>query len=456
MAVRLEGQLARKIINLGPSAHAVAPVDTARSYLARSKPWIWPVLILAFCHAEAMASFQILNILVEPIKAALAVSDTQYSLMQGFAVAVFASLLGIPAAIVADRGNRRRVVMVGVVIWSAATVACGVAQGFGQLFAARMLVGVGEVFLFPAALSIIADVAPANRLSSAIGVFGCGGPIGTAFALIGGGWLMRHQTLIVSAFPRPFDEVWRVAFLICGAQGALAIGLLFTVPEPRHRSAPGHIQQSVRATVVYLRQHWRAFIGVSGGMLALSFCVFATASWSPTVLVRVHGMSYSSAGQLTGYAALLGGVFGAWAAGMLTDRIEARGRRDAALRVAIVVSALILLTIVAAVISNSPSWAALLLCATYSLLGMPTVLAGTALQQISPPAIRAQVMAIQVLLVNLVALSLGPLTVAVLTDHVFGRPESVGYALAWADGVGALAAIVAFVASRHRFSRQRY
>jgi hypothetical protein len=65
------------------------------------------------------------------------------------------------------------------------------------------------------------------------------------------------------------------------------------------------------------------------------------------------------------------------------------------------------------------------------------------------------VMAIQVLLVNLLALSLGPLTVAVLTDHVFGWPASVGYALAWTDGAGALAAIVAFIVSRHRFSAHR-
>ncbi len=96
--------------------------------------------------------------------------------MQGLAVAVFASLLGIPAAVVADRGNRLRVLMVGTVIWSGGTLACGIAQSFDELFAARMLVGIGEVFLFPAALSMIADIAPPNRLSSAIGIFGCGGP----------------------------------------------------------------------------------------------------------------------------------------------------------------------------------------------------------------------------------------------------------------------------------------
>lgn len=455
MTVSRHAQPALENTGALPNAGDAARVNHAHGGVVRPERWVWAVLVLAFCHAEAMASFQILNILVEPIKATLSVTDTQYSLMQGLAVAVFASLLGIPAAIVADRGNRRRVVMVGVVIWSAATVACGLAESFGQLFAARMLVGVGEVFLFPAALSMIADVAPPNRLSSAIGVFGCGGPIGTALALFGGGWLVRHQDRIAGEFPWSHGQEWRVAFLMCGALGALAVGLLLTVSEPRHGRPAGRIQKSVSTTVLHLRRHWRTFVGVSSGMLALSFCAFATSSWSPTVLVRVHGMSYASAGQITGLAALLGGVVGAWAAGFLTDKVEANGRRDGALQVAIAVSTLILLTIVAAVLSHSPRWAAMFLCATYSLLGMPTVLAGTALQQISPPAIRAQVMAIQVVLVNLLALSLGPLTVALLTDHVFGRPASVGYALAWTDGAGALVAIVAFLASRRRFSQQR-
>ncbi len=167
-------------------------------------------------------------------------------------------------------------------------------------------------------------------------------------------------------------------------------------------------------------------------------------------------MSYAHAGEITGFAALLGGAVGAWAVGYVTDKFETSERRDAPLRVAMAVSVLLMLTIVAAVLIHSPWYAALFLCISYSLLGMPTVLGATALQQISPPEIRAQVMAIQVLLVNLLALSLGPLVVASLTDYVFGRPASVGYALAWTDGGGALLAVVAFLACRRRFSEDRY
>ena len=180
--------------------------------VGRPARWVWAVAVLAVCHAAAVATFQILNILVEPIKASLHVSDTQYSLMQGLAVAIFASLLGIPAARVADRGNRRLVVLVGVVTWSAASVAGAAAQSSSQLFAARMLVGLGEAFLYPAALSMIADLAPPNRLATAAGVFGSGGPVGTALALVGGGWLVRNQGRLAGDFPWLAGEV----ILRCG------------------------------------------------------------------------------------------------------------------------------------------------------------------------------------------------------------------------------------------------
>src|SRR5256885_4320345 len=103
-------------------------IEPVHGEVGRAARWVWAVAVLAVCHAAAVATFQILNILVEPIKASLHVSDTQYSLMQGLAVAIFASLLGIPAARVADRGNRRLVVLVGVVTWSAASVAGAAAQ----------------------------------------------------------------------------------------------------------------------------------------------------------------------------------------------------------------------------------------------------------------------------------------------------------------------------------------
>jgi MFS family permease len=413
--------------------------------------WIWIVLVLAVCHAAAVASFQILSVLVDPIKAALGVSDVQYGLIQGVAIAIFASLLGIPAASVADRGNRRLVVLVGVIAWSAATLAAACVQSFAELFAARMVVGLGEVFLYPSALSMIADVAPRGRLSSAIGAFGCGGPIGAALALIGGGWLVHHPEPLLAILPGL--AAWRAAFLLCAALGVLAVALLLTVSEPQHRKIAE--RAGIEATLRYMRGRWRLFAGVSAGMLALSFCVFATASWSPAMLVRDHDMSYGAAGAITGSAALVGGVVGAWTCGLLSDWVESRGRPDAVLQVSVAVSICFLLSIAAAVIASSSRWTATFVWVSYALLGMPTVLGGTALQQISPPPMRAQVMALQVLLVNLLALSLGPLTVPWLADDVFGNPQSIGSALALTVGAGAIAAGFAFLICRQRFRGER-
>lgn len=430
--------------------HDVADVTQPMQGGAQARRWTWTVLVLALCHAAAVAAFQVLNILVEPIKAALDVTDTQYSLMQGLAVAIFAALLGVPAARIADRGNRRRVILVGVITWSAASLACGVAHNSTQLFAARVLVGIGEAFLYPSALSMIADVAPPNRLATAIGVFGCGGPIGTALALIGGGLLLDYRRQLLWGLPS--SEVWRAAFILCGAFGALAAGLLVSVAEPPRLAL--HAEGHGAAVASHLRRHWRAFAGVSTAMLALSYCVFAISSWSPTMLERDHGMSYASIATVTGLGALLGAL-GAWMAGVVTDRIESSGHRDAPLLVALGVAVLIAATTLGAVLTSSGTLASLFVCITYSLLGMPTVLGATALQEITPAAIRAQILALQVLLVNLLALSLGPLTVAITTDYLFRQPAAVGYSLALANSLGALGAIGAILVCRRRFMNLR-
>lgn len=432
----------------GPGGAGDIPVAAARG-----SSWIWVVLVLAVCHAAAVASFQVLSVLVGPLKAALSLTDVQYSLMQGLAVAIFASLLGLPAAAVADRGNRRLIVLVGVTAWSLAAIGCAFAQSFGELFTARMFVGLGEVFLYPAALSMIADVAPPGRLSSAIGAFGCGGPVGAAMALMGGGWLVRAGERFSSLVPGLAP--WRLVFLLCAAFGIIAGILLLTVAEPDHRAQRESCPASMDGALRHILRNWRAYAGVSGGMLALSFCVYATASWMPAMLVRDHGMSYGSAGALAGAASLGGGALGAWLSGLLSDRVEASGRRDASLWVATGVAGAFLVAIPAAVVATSWWGTVASVWVGYALLGMPTVLGGTALQQISPPRMRAQVMALQVLLVNLVALSLGPLTVAALSEHVFGSASAVGYGLALTVGAGAIAAGGAFLLSRGAFCEYR-
>jgi predicted MFS family arabinose efflux permease len=414
--------------------------------------WIWPIAVLALCHAQAIASFQILNILIDPIKVSLAISDTEFSLLQGLAVAIFAALLGIPAARWADRRSRRNVILVGACGWSLATLGCGFVTNFGQLFAARIFMGIGEVFLFPAALSLIADLVPRGQLSSAVAAFGSGGPVGAAAALFGGSWILPHRAFLIARFPGLSGlEGWQLAFLFCGLTGLVTAALLLTVAEPAHRRERITEDSSFAAIRNLLLAHWRGYACVSGGMLCLALCAFATAAWGPTVLTRVHGVVLEAAGRMTAGAALIGGILLAFPCGLLVDALHRAGRLDGVLLVSTALA--VGLAGLAGLAAAAPvtliavgAWVSL-----YTLLGLPTVLAGTAIPMMTPSPMRAQVMALHLLLMNLLALSLGPFIVAVMTDKVFGRPAAVGYSLAWVDLAATCLAACLFLIGRRAF-----
>lgn len=432
-------------------ARVAAPHDVIS--LPATRPvgikWLWPIVVLAFCHAQAIASFQVLNILTDPIKTSLVISDTQYSLLQGFAVAVFAASLGIPAARRADARSRRNVILVGACGWSLATLACAFVNDFAQLFAARIFMGVGEVFLFPAALSLISDLAPRGQLSSAVALFGSGGPLGAAAALFGGSWVLPHRATLVSWLPELSQlEGWRIAFLLCGLTGAATVGLLLTIREPQRQ----HIlsaERSWAALRCWLGSHWRGYALVSGGMLCLALCAFATAAWVPTVLTRVNLLPLESAGLMTAGAALIGGVLLSYPAGFLIDRLHRAGRSDGVLLVGIVLAAAV--AGLAALAATTRIFAVTAWISIYSLLGIPTVLAGTALPMMTPGPLRAQVMAVHLLLMNLFALSLGPFAVATLTEAIFRQKTAVGISLSIIDAAAACSAAFLLLMGRRRF-----
>src|SRR3546814_276872 len=153
---------------------------------AQARTMLWILLIVYIFN---FLDRQIVNILAEPIKADLKLSDTQLGLLAGPAFAVFYALLGIPIARYADKegANRVRLVALALAIWSAMTAVCGLAQNFVQLLLARIGVGVGEAGCTPAAHSLITDSVPADKRSSAIAFYGLGIPIGSLLGLILGG-----------------------------------------------------------------------------------------------------------------------------------------------------------------------------------------------------------------------------------------------------------------------------
>ena len=145
------------------------------------------VVVLSLTYMFSFMDRQILVLLVEPIKQDLQITDTQVSLLTGFAFAAVYAVMGIPMGRAADLKVRKHVIIFGVTIWSLLTMACGLARNFTQLFLARMGVGFGEAALTPTAYSMVADLFPPEKLGRAMSIFVLGGTAGAALSLLLGG-----------------------------------------------------------------------------------------------------------------------------------------------------------------------------------------------------------------------------------------------------------------------------
>src|ERR1700736_2906727 len=145
------------------------------------------MLLLAISYMDR----SVLALLVAPIEAAFSVRDTTMGLLQGAAFAVVYVVFAFPLARLADRGNRRNLIVYGVIFWCVATICCGLAQNVGQIFLARMSVAAGEAVLMPAAVSILSDYFGPQSRARALSVYSIGLSLGSGLAMGGGGALMK-------------------------------------------------------------------------------------------------------------------------------------------------------------------------------------------------------------------------------------------------------------------------
>ena len=203
-----------------------------------SRPYAWTVVAILI--ATAVLSYtdrQVLSLLVDPIRGELGISDTQVSLLLGTAFAVVYGIAGIPLGFLADRTSRRNLIFAGVVVWSCGTLACGFSHSFGQLFAARIVVGLGEAVLSPAAISLISDYFPPARRGTAVGFFLSGIAMGIGAAiLIGGGVLHVVESGVLAGTPFAGQPAWRLVLLLIGAPGLLWSLAILLIKEPARKT----------------------------------------------------------------------------------------------------------------------------------------------------------------------------------------------------------------------------
>ena len=167
-----------------PALIAADPI--APSYPAPRVAWTW-VAVLIVTAILSYTDRQILSLLVDPIRQDLRIDDTRMSLLIGSAFAMIYGVAGLPLGWLADRGSRRGLILAGLLVWSLATVAGGFADSFVTLFASRIVVGLGEAALAPAAIALISDCFPSARRGFAVACFLSGIAIGNGVAVMVGG-----------------------------------------------------------------------------------------------------------------------------------------------------------------------------------------------------------------------------------------------------------------------------
>lgn len=204
----------------------------------------WVIVgLLTVVYLLSYVDRQILALLIEPIKADLQIDDLRFSFLTGLAFSVFFAVAGVPLGWASDTFRRNRVIGAGILCWSLATIASGLADSYGHIFIARILVGVGEAALTPAAYSLIADIVAPAMLGRAIALFSMGSQFGAATAYLLGGGLVAMLSRPGAGLPLFGDlAVWKQMFVIVGLPGlVLAPVILFGVRDPRRNTAADRV-----------------------------------------------------------------------------------------------------------------------------------------------------------------------------------------------------------------------
>lgn len=412
--------------------------------------------VLSALYACSFIDRQILALMVEPIKRDLQLSDTQMSILIGPAFAFFFAILGLPMGAIADRFSRKALISIGVAAWSLFTASCGLAGNFAQLLLARMGVGVGEATLGPGAYSMITDYFRPHQLARAMSVFGIGVVVGSGLAsLIGGYVIEASMTTQATHLPLIGDvRPWQMVFIVVGLPGLLLSLLMLLVREPARRKPLAAAQTGNTSGLGrQLRRQFRAYAAIMGGFGLLSLFGFGAGSWLPTYLIRVHHMPIHIIGLIIGLSTIIFGTIGTLTAGTLNDRLVKRGRPDAPFIVgpAIAVCFLIAGLIMGLAPTRGIALAGVLL---FSVFGATwSGVTAAALQLMTPPHLRGRVSAVYMIVNNAVGLGLGPLLVALATDHIFDDTLAVGHAIALTGAIAIPLGIVLIRSGRTHYLR---
>jgi predicted MFS family arabinose efflux permease len=385
------------------------------------------LFILTGVYAFNFIDRQILVILQEPIKADLDLSDTQLGLLTGFAFALLYVTLGLPIARYADKNNRKKVVSISLVVWSAMTALSGMAQNFMHLLMARVGVGIGEAGGSPPAHSIISDYYEPEKRATALSIYSTGVYIGICLGFLIGGIIAQNYG-------------WRMALYALGIPGILyAVLVWFTIKEP------------IKGRMVVktlLQKKTFIFLSLATGFQA--FGNYGTGNWLAPFLGRSHGMELATIGITLGLIAAVGGGIGTFMGGYLTDKMQKKDIRWYFWLPALAIIINIPLSVYVFFGENTQLMLGVLVLNYFlSALYLGPAIAVT--HNLVSAKMRAFASAVLFFVLNTIGLGFGPLVIGMLSDWL--EPTYGTDALRWAFTctifTGIIAAGLLYMASKY-------
>jgi predicted MFS family arabinose efflux permease len=383
----------------------------------------YALIVLMLAYTANYVDRQILAILLQPIKMELGLSDTQLGFLSGITFALFYATLGVPIAMWADRGNRRNIITLALMIFSGMTVLCGFVTNFAQLALARIGVGVGEAGSSPPAHSMISDMFPPERRAAAMGVYSLGINIGILIGFLVGGWVTQWYGR-------------RHAFFVVGLPGLLiALLVRFTLREPQRGHADGLTAQGEGAAPAIgevFRLLWaqRSFRHIAFGSALAAMGGYAGVNWLPAFLARSFEMKPGEIGTALALIIGISGGLGTWLTGYLADRFGKRDIRWNVWVVAIVVA--LSFPFCVALYLSADKVNALTIFIYPAFAGAAYVAPALAMTQaLATVRMRAAASAVLFFVLNLIGMGLGPQLAGVLSDlyHPAYGQESLRYSL---------------------------
>jgi len=349
--------------------------------------------------------------LVEPIRKEFHLNDTQIGLLGSVFIWLYA-IMGVPLGRIADSGSRKKLLAWGLAVWACLTASAAIAANFAMLLFSRVGTGLGEATCAPTATSWLGDLFPQEKRSRVLALFMLGVPVGSALSSFFGG-------MIAQAYG------WRAAMALAGAPALLLVPALLTLEEPQRGASEANPATPVGDSVwniLRLPTFW--WIIASG--VFLNFNLYAIATFLQAFLIRVHGLSLTSAGFATGAVYLIGGVSGGAIAGYLGDFIVQR-REDGRLLCASI-AALIAVPLSSFGILQHPGSlpsAIVFLTLTYCALTSYYGFVYPAIHDIAAPNQRGTAMAIYFMAMYLCGASFGPLLTGRLSDLLARRAAAL-------------------------------